>query len=130
MRTILAALFLNATAHAAPQLPPFSEAIWGGETLYLSGQLGIAPGGAAPVPGGVTAEARQALDNVGSVLRRHGLDYGHVVRCLVVLRQMSDFAAMNAVYREFFTTPYPARSTVAADLALGANIEVECTAHR
>ena len=110
---------------------PFSEAVEVGGTIYLSGQIGVVPGSLSLVEGGMEAEARQTMDNIGRTLEAAGLGFGDVIRCLVMLDDMADWPAFNAVYVEYFEAPYPARSALGADgLALGALIEVECTAVR
>jgi 2-iminobutanoate/2-iminopropanoate deaminase len=120
--------FLNSGTVLPPNLP-FSEAVRHGDTLYLSGQLGITPGKLQLVPGGIRAEARQALDNIRAVLEAHGRTIGDVVKCTVMLADMADWPAFNDVWRETFKVPYPARSALGANgLALGARVEVECIA--
>lgn len=113
----------------APGLP-FPEGVRVGAMLYLSGQLGHVPGELRLVEGGIEAEARQALQNIRSVLQGQGLDLQHLVRCTVMLADMADWPAFNEVYREFFgSTPLPARSALGCNgLALGARVEIECTA--
>ena len=108
---------------------PFSEIVRVGETLYLSGQMGTMPGTLALVEGGMAAEARQALHNVQRALESHGYSLRHVVKCTVMLADMGDWPAFNAVYREFFTAPYPARSAFGANgLALGGRLEIDVIA--
>ncbi len=110
---------------------PFSEAVQVGDLLFLSGQIGVAPGTLALVPGGLEAEAAQALENIKSVLTRRGSSMDRVVKCTVFLADMRDWPAFNAVYRRYFTGPIPARSALGANgLALGAKVEVECIASR
>lgn len=107
---------------------PFSEAVRVGSLLYLSGQMGTDASGKL-VPGGVEAETRQILVNVRAVLERHGSSMDRVVKCLVMLADMQDWPAMNAVYLEHFGPPLPARSAFGASgLALGGRIEMECIA--
>lgn len=114
---------------AAMAALPFSEAVRVGGTLYLSGQIGTAPGTLALVPGGMPAEARQALDNIKAILERHGYSLGNVVKCTVMLADMSEWAAFNDVYRGYFKDRLPARSALGANgLAMGARVEVECIA--
>jgi reactive intermediate/imine deaminase len=109
---------------------PFSEAVQVGDLLFLSGQIGVAPGTLALVPGGMEAEATQALANIKGVLERHGSSLGQVVKCTIFLADMHDWPAFNAVYRQTFKPPYPARSALGANgLALGARVEIECIAH-
>jgi reactive intermediate/imine deaminase len=107
---------------------PFSEAVRVGPMLYLSGALGIDQSGGL-VPGGIEAETRQALGNIRSVLERHGSSMDRVVKCTVMLADMQEWAAMNRVYVEHFTTNLPARSAFGASgLALGGRVEIECIA--
>ena len=123
---------------SVPELPgvppsqlPFSKVVEANGFVFLAGQIGDAPGSNGPVPGGIEAETRQTLENVGALLRAVGLDYGDVVRCTVYIVDIGEFAAMSAVYREFFRSELPARATVkVVGLALGARIEIEVTAAR
>jgi 2-iminobutanoate/2-iminopropanoate deaminase len=108
---------------------PFSAAVRHGDVLYLSGQLGVLPGTRALSVGGVRGEARQAILNVESVLTAHGLSLSDVIRCTVMLADIEDWAAFNEVWGAMFRPPYPARSAFATQgLALGARVEIECTA--
>jgi 2-iminobutanoate/2-iminopropanoate deaminase len=110
---------------------PFSKVVEANGFVFLAGQIGDAPGSNGPVPGGIEAETRQMLENVGTLLRAVGLDYGDVVKCTVYITSFDDFAAMNAVYREVFATQQPTRATVEVSrLALGARIEIEVLAAR
>jgi reactive intermediate/imine deaminase len=107
---------------------PFSEAVRVGSMLYLSGSMGIDETGAL-VPGGIVAETRQALANIRSVLERHGSSMDRVVKCTVMLADMGEWAAMNRVYIEYFSTNLPARSAFGVSgLALGGRVEIECVA--
>jgi reactive intermediate/imine deaminase len=108
---------------------PYSAAVRLGDTLYVSGQLGTAPGKGL-VPGGIGPETRQTLENMKGILERHGSSLDQVAKCTVFLADIKDFAAFNEVYREFFKTNLPARSTVAVSgLVIGARIEIECIAY-
>ena len=119
---------LNSPAFAALGLP-FSEIVRVGSTLYLSGQMGNLPGTLTLAPGGIRAEAQQALQNIKTTLETHGYSMGHVVKCLVMLADMNDWPAFNSVYKTFFTPPYPARSAFASSgLALGGRLEIEVIA--
>lgn len=122
--------FLN-SGKVTPATLPFSEAVRVGDTLYLSGQIGVRPGLEVLVPGGIEAEARQTLENIRATLETHGYTLRDVVKCTVMLADIAEWARFNAVYRTFFSPPYPARSAFAATgLALGARVEVECIAVR
>jgi len=110
---------------------PFSEAVQAGDMLYLSGQIGVPPGGNALAPGGIDGEARQAMDNIGAVLARRGLTFDSLVKCTAMLADMSDWPAFNKAYVSYFKSGrLPARSAFAASgLALGGRIELECWAY-
>ncbi|MEO5822767.1 MAG: RidA family protein, partial [Vicinamibacteraceae bacterium] len=112
----------------APADRPYSPGVLVGQTLYISGQLGLPGTGATPAT--MDAQARQALDGVGAVLKAAGLGYEHLVKCHVYLANMDDYAAMNAVYGSYFTDRVPARTTVqAVALPAGAGIQVTCVAY-
>ncbi len=115
--------FPSATSPTAP----YSEAVRLGDTLYVSGQLGTVPGKGL-VPGGIEAETRQTLENIKAILERRGSSLDQVAKCTVFLADIKDFAAFNAVYREYFKTNLPARTTVATSLVIGARIEIDCIA--
>ncbi len=108
---------------------PFSEAVRVGDTVYLSGQVGVTPGTMTLVEGGMAAEARQTLDNIRATLRAHGLDLSDVVKCTVMLADIGEWGEFNAIYQRYFSPPYPARSALGVNgLALGARVELECLA--
>lgn len=120
--------FLN-SGKVLPTTLPFSEAVRVGNTLYLSGQIGVQPGTLKLVPGGMKEEARQTLENIRTSLEANGYSMRDVVKCTVMLADIGEWAAFNEVYRTFFTSPYPARSAMGVNgLALGARVEVECIA--
>ena len=108
---------------------PFSDAVRAGDVLYLSGQLGIGADG--KLPDAIEAQTKQALENVGAVLKRAGLGYGDVFHCTAMLKDMADWPTMNKVYVTYFPEgKRPARSAFGASgLALGALIELECQAY-
>jgi reactive intermediate/imine deaminase len=108
---------------------PFSEAVRVGHMLYLSGQIGT-DSKFALVPGGMKAEARQTMENVRAALERHGSSLDSVVKCTVMLADMSEWGAFNEVYAGYFRKGrLPARSALGVNgLALGARVEVECWA--
>ena len=117
------------SAKAPAALGPYSQAIKVGNTVYLSGSLGADPTTGNLVSGGIEAEARQALVNIGSVLEAAGLNYTHVVKNTVLLADINDFAALNKIYGEFFKIDPPARSTFqVAALLKGARVEIESIA--
>jgi 2-iminobutanoate/2-iminopropanoate deaminase len=110
---------------------PFSQIVEANGFVFLAGQVGDAPGSHGAVPGGIEAQIRAMLDNVGRLLTAAGLSFSDVVRCTVYLRDFGDFAAMNAIYREYFPSEPPARATVGVSgLASDFDIEIDVTAAR
>jgi 2-iminobutanoate/2-iminopropanoate deaminase len=119
------------TNNAPGAVGPYSQGIQAGNLVFTAGQIGLDPATGEFAPGGVQAQARRALQNVGGVLEAAGTSYAHVVKVTVFLADMGDFKAVNEIYAEFFTEPYPARSAVAVkDLPLGALVEIEAIAVR
>jgi reactive intermediate/imine deaminase len=107
---------------------PFSAAVRVGDMLYLSGQLGTDSTGAL-VAGGIGPETRQTMENIRAVLEANGSSLDRVVKCLVMLADMTEWGAMNREYVTFFPSHLPARSALGASgLALGARVEIECMA--
>ncbi len=121
-----------------PKLPgvepgpyPFSQIVEANGFVFLAGQVGDAPGSHGAVPGGIEAETRAMLDNVGRLLAAAGLAFADVVKATVYLRDFGDFAAMNTVYREYFPTDPPTRATVGVTaLAADYTVEIEVMAAR
>lgn len=117
---------------AAPlngQAMPFSEAVRVGDLLFVAGQIGNQPGTRTLAPGGLAAEARQAMANMKAVLERHGSSLDHVVKVTVFLADIKEWPAFNEVYVQYFKGKLPARSALGANgLALDAKVEVECIA--
>jgi reactive intermediate/imine deaminase len=122
--------FINSPAAKATKLP-FSQAVRVGDVLYLSGALGNVPGKIELVPGGMEAQTRQTMDNIGAVLKENGLTFDDVFKCLVMMADMSKWGDFNKVYITYFKPDrLPARSAFGANgLALGAQVEVECLAY-
>ena len=120
--------FLN-SGKVLPTNLPFSEAVRVGNMIYLSGQIGIVPGTMKLAPGGIKEEARQTMENIKTSLEANGYALSSVVKCTVMLADISEWGAFNEVYRSFFSPPFPARSALGANgLAMGARVEVECMA--
>ncbi|MDE0155765.1 MAG: Rid family detoxifying hydrolase [Gammaproteobacteria bacterium] len=110
---------------------PLSEAVRVGDTLYLSGQVGIVPGTMNLAPGGMEGETRQTMENIKTTLEANGYSMNDLVKCLVMLADISQWSTFNDVYKTYFDEPYPARSAFGANgLAIGAQVEVECIAIR
>jgi 2-iminobutanoate/2-iminopropanoate deaminase len=117
------------TKNAPAAIGPYSQAIKTGNFVYLSGQLGINPATGDFVPGTVTEQTEQVLQNIKAILTEAGLTLQNVVKTTVFLFDMSDFAAMNTVYMQYFEEPYPARSAVAVKtLPKNALVEIEVIA--
>lgn len=110
---------------------PFSEAVRVGGTLYLSGQIGIVPGTMKLVPGGLQGETRQTMENIKTSLQAHGYSMNDLVKCVIMLADISQWATFNDIYKTYFDARFPARSAFGANgLALGAQVEIECIANR
>ncbi|MEX0644628.1 MAG: Rid family detoxifying hydrolase [Parvularculaceae bacterium] len=108
---------------------PFSAAVWAGDILYLSGQVGLDLAVGKVVDGGAARETEQILKNCRAVLAEAGKTFDDVIKANVYLVDMADFAAMNEVYAHHFKAPYPARTSVeVASLPLGARVEIEMIA--
>jgi 2-iminobutanoate/2-iminopropanoate deaminase len=117
------------TEKAPKAIGPYNVGVRVGSFIFTAGQLGLIPETGEFVPGGIEAETRQALINVRSILEASGASLDHIVKTTVFLRDMDDFAKMNAVYSEFFSSDFPARSTVAvAGLPKGGSVEIEVIA--
>ena len=113
------------------ELPyPFSAAVQVGDILYLSGDIGAADDGQSLVPGGIEPETRRMFERIGATLAGHGLGFDDLFKCTVMLADMADWPAFNAIYRDHFEAGrHPARSAMGVNgLALGARVEMECWA--
>lgn len=118
-----------ATPAAPAAVGPYCQAKLCGNTLYTSGQLGLVPATGKLAEGGIEGQARQALENLGAVLKQAGMDYADVAKTTCFLADIADFAAFNGVYAEFFQGEVPARSCFAVkSLPLGGLVEIECVA--
>ena len=117
------------TDNAPAAIGPYSQAIQAGNTIYVSGQLPIVPATGAFAGDDIAAQTRQSLTNMKNILNAAGADMCDVVKTTVLLADIADFAAMNAVYAEFFSAPYPARAAFqVACLPKNALVEIECVA--
>ena len=116
------------TVNAPAAIGPYSQAIAAGDFVYLSGQLGVDPA-TGNLENGVEAQAERAISNMKAILAEAGLDISRVIKTTVFLKDMGDFAAVNAIYAKHFQQPYPARSCVqVAGIPKGALVEIECIA--
>lgn len=117
-----------ATTKAPGAIGPYSQAIDAGSLLFISGQIPVNPETGA-VAEGITAQTAQSIANIKAILAEAGLTIDNVVKTTVFLADMNDFAAMNAVYAENFTSPFPARSAVAVrELPKQVLVEIEVIA--
>jgi 2-iminobutanoate/2-iminopropanoate deaminase len=117
------------TSGAPAALGPYSQGIRSGGLVFIAGQVGLDPASGELVPGGVTEQTDRALRNVTAILDAAGASLDRVVKTTVFLADLEDFAAMNEVYARHFSSPFPARSTVAVNgLPKGALVEIEAIA--
>ena len=118
------------TVNAPAAIGPYSQAIAAGDFVYLSGQLGVDPA-TGNLESGVEAQAERAIANMKAILAEAGLDISRVIKTTVFLKDMGDFAAVNAIYAKHFQQPYPARSCVqVAELPKGGLVEIEAVCVR
>ncbi len=119
-----------ATTAAPAAIGPYSQATVSGQVVYTSGQIPLLPDGSL-LKGNVEVQARQVLENLKAVLTAAGSGLERVLKTTIFLKDMDDFAAMNAVYTEYFSEPYPARSTVQVGrLPRDVRVEIEAVAER
>jgi len=117
------------TATAPAPIGPYSQAVMAGGTLYISGQVAIDPATSLVIKGDIEAEARQVMQNIGAILRAYHLDYSHIVKTTIFLKNMDDFTRINAVYGSFFEKDFPARETVEVSrLPKDVQVEISCVA--
>ncbi|KAF7668392.1 hypothetical protein LDENG_00017820 [Lucifuga dentata] len=117
------------TPSAPAAIGPYSQSVVVDRTMYISGQLGLDVSSGQLVDGGVQAQAKQALINMGEILKAAGCDYSNVVKTTVLLADMNDFNSVNDVYKTFFSTNFPARAAYqVAALPRGGLVEIEAVA--
>jgi 2-iminobutanoate/2-iminopropanoate deaminase len=114
----------------SPLVPAYSVGIRDGDMVFVSGMTGIKPGTQDIIDGGVAVQTRQTLQNIETTLRTAGATMADVAECTVFLLDMADYAAMNAVYIEFFKVNPPARATLAVSALPrpAARVEIKCSA--
>lgn len=119
------------TKNAPAAIGPYSQAIQAGNgMLFISGQIPVNPA-TGETPEGITAQAEQALKNVGAILEEAGFTFNDVCKTTCLLASMDDFAAMNEVYAKFFNEPFPARAAFAVvKLPKGVLVEIEAIAYK
>jgi 2-iminobutanoate/2-iminopropanoate deaminase len=117
-------------ANSAPAVGPYNHAVRVGDLLFCSGQIPLDPASGTLVAGDIKAQAERVLENIKVILEDQKLTFANVVKSTVFLTSMADFAGMNEVYARYFTSDFPARSTVqVAALPKGAIVEIEVLAH-
>jgi 2-iminobutanoate/2-iminopropanoate deaminase len=117
------------TSEAPAAIGPYSQAIKAGNLLFLSGQIPIDPTTGNLVEGGIEPQTRQVFQNIAAILRAAGASFDNVVSAGVFLADMNDFAKMNAIYAEYFSSPAPARATVqVARLPKDSLVEIQVIA--
>ena len=118
--------------NAPAAIGPYSQAIAvpAGQLLFCSGQIALRPDGSF-VDGDAATQARQAMNNLGEVLKAAGMDFSHVTRCTIFMLDLNDYAAVNAVYAEYFRDKPPSRAAVEVSrLPRDARVEIDCIAVR
>ena len=119
------------TSPKAKAIGPYSVALECRDLVFVSGQIPLDAGTGKLVEGDISAQAKQSLENLETILAAAGLTFAHIVKTTIFLTDMGDFAAVNEVYKAYVGEPYPARSTIAvAALPMGAKVEIEMTASR
>ncbi len=114
---------------APKAIGPYSPAVRAGQLLFVSGQVAIDPATGNVISGDIAAQTRRVFDNIDALLKAGGRSFTDVVRTTVFLADMNDFAAMNEVYGQYFSEPYPARATVqVARLPRDARVEIDVIA--
>jgi len=117
-------------AKSAPAVGPYNHAVRVGDFLFCAGQIPIDPGTGNLVSGDIKIQTERVLLNVKAILEDQGLNFTNVVKSTVFLTNLADFAGMNEVYAKYFTSDFPARSTIqVAALPKSANVEIEVIAH-
>ena len=117
-------------AKSAPAVGPYNHAVRVGDLLFCAGQIPLDPATGNLVSGDIEAQTSRVLDNVKAILEDQKLSFANVVKSTVFMTNLAEFAGMNEVYAKYFTSDYPARSTVqVAALPKGASVEIEVIAH-
>jgi 2-iminobutanoate/2-iminopropanoate deaminase len=117
-------------AKSAPAVGPYNHAVRIGDLLFCAGQIPLDPATGDLVKGDIKAQTERVLENVKAILEDQKISFGNVVKSTVFLTNLADFAGMNEIYAKYFTTEFPARSTIqVAALPKGANVEIEVIAH-
>ena len=117
------------TTNAPAAIGPYSQAILSNNTLYCSGQIAINPESGDLVMDNITNETTQVMKNIAAVLKEAEMDYSHIVKCSIFMKDMNDYAAINAVYANSFKEDPPAREAVqVSELPKNVNVEISVIA--
>ncbi len=118
------------TSHAPQPIGPYNQAVKAGDFLFVSGQIAINPETNKLVIGDIAIEARMVFENIAQILKKADLNFSHIVKSSIFLKDMSTFPIINEIYKSYFQEPYPARETVEVSrLPKGVNIEVSVIAY-
>jgi 2-iminobutanoate/2-iminopropanoate deaminase len=119
------------TPDAPEPIGPYSQAVWAGDLLFISGQIPIHPETKKLVSADIETETRLVMENIRAILQAAGLGFAQVVKCTIFLSDMAQFGTVNGVYGEYFTQNPPARETVeVARLPKSARVEISAIAYR
>ena len=119
------------TENAPAPIGPYSQAVKAGNLLFVSGQVAIIPSTGQILQGTIDEETKQVMDNINAILTEAGYDFSNVVKTTIFLKNMDDFAKVNAVYGSYFTADFPARETVQVSrLPKDVNVEISVTASK
>jgi 2-iminobutanoate/2-iminopropanoate deaminase len=119
------------STEAPKPIGPYSQAVWAGDTLFVSGQIALDPASGELIQGNIETETKAVLNNVKAILDKAGIGFSNIVKTSIFLKNMDDFAAVNAVYASYFTSDFPARETVqVSKLPKDVNVEISVIAIR
>lgn len=117
------------TSNAPEPIGPYSQAVKAGNTLYVSGQIALDPTFGKLVNKTLEDETKQVMENIGAILNEAGMDYHHIVKCSIFIKNMDDFGLINKVYGQYFDQQPPARETVEVSrLPKDVHVEISCIA--
>jgi 2-iminobutanoate/2-iminopropanoate deaminase len=119
------------TENAPSPIGPYSQAVWAGDILFVSGQIALCPKTGDLIQPDITGETKQVLDNIGAILSAANLTFNHIIKTSIFLKNMDDFGAVNEVYASYFESDFPARETVqVSKLPKDVNVEISVVACR
>ncbi len=119
------------TSKAPAPIGPYSQAVWAGNLLYVSGQIALLPGSSDVITTSPSEETHQVMHNIQVILEEAGLDFSHVVKTTIFLTDMAEFAEVNEAYGQYFSAEFPARETVSVKgLPKNVNVEISVTAYK